>query len=238
MKDERTKLMLGEEKVFKLQKSCVLVVGIGGVGSFCVEAFARSGIGKLILVDGDTIDITNLNRQLMAEENNVGKVKVEEMKKRILSYNPQCEVIGIQSFYNQSKNDTIFMNEIDFVVDAIDTITSKMDLIEECKRREIPFISSTGMANRIDPSLIEISDLSKTTYDPLSKVMRKLAKERKIKGKIPVVFSKEQPKLQHEVVNENGVTRKQKMPPASMIFVPAAAGLLCASYVVRKLIEE
>lgn len=237
MNYERIELMLGSEALAKLQNSCVLVVGVGGVGSFSAESLARSGVGKLILVDGDTIDSSNMNRQIMAIEETVGNVKAEEMKKRIHSYNKDCEVEVIQTFYDHTVNELIFHDKIDFVIDAIDTITSKMDLIEACIERNIPFISSTGMANRLDPSLIEVMDLSKTTYDPLAKVMRRLAKERRIKGKIPVVCSREQPMVQTKIVNEDGLTRKQKMPPASMIFVPASAGLLCASYALSKLIE-
>lgn len=237
MNYERVELMLGSAALAKLQNSCVMVVGVGGVGSFSAEALARSGVGKLILVDGDTIDSSNLNRQLMATEKTVGQEKAEQMKQRIHTYNKDCEVVCIQSFYDQSKNDDLFFYEIDFVIDAIDTISSKMDLIEACLDRKIPFISSTGMANRLDPSSIEIMDLTKTSYDPLAKVMRKLAKERRIKGKIPVVCSKEQAMTQTQIVNEKGLTRKQKMPPASMIFVPGASGLLCASYAVSKLIQ-
>lgn len=236
--DTRTTLLLGEAGIQKLKESTVMILGIGGVGSYCVEALARCGVGHLILVDGDQVAPSNLNRQIMAVYDTIGKSKTQVMKQRILQYQTDIEIECINLFYDASLNGQLFDRPIDFVVDAIDTITSKKDCIEYCLTHHIPFISSMGMANRMDPTKIEIMDLMKTTYDPLAKVMRQLIRKAKIKGKIPVVCSLEQPTVQTKIVNEDGKTRKQKMPPASSPFVPAAAGLACASYAVRALIGK
>ncbi|MEG1630009.1 MAG: tRNA threonylcarbamoyladenosine dehydratase, partial [Erysipelotrichaceae bacterium] len=235
---QRVALLIGEDGINRLQNSTVLVVGIGGVGSYCVEALARSGIGNIILVDGDDIAPSNLNRQIHAVYDSIGKSKTEVMKERVLSYQKNCNIKTFDMFYNKEVNQKIFIEKIDFVVDAIDTISCKLDLIEICKEKDIPFISSLGMANRFDPTQIEITDLSKTEYDPLAKAMRTQVRKREIKGKIPVIFSKEHPFVQHQIIEEDALTRKEKMPPASMCFVPATAGLTCASYVVKKILEN
>lgn len=235
---QRIELLIGEEGLAKLQNATVAVVGVGGVGSFSAESLARCGIGKLILVDADTVAESNLNRQIHATYQTVGEYKTKVMKERILSFNKNCEVIEMPFFYDKEKENEIFSYPIDFVIDAIDTLTCKADLIEACLNRKIPFISSMGMANRFDPTKIEIMELMKTEGDPLARVMRNIMRKRKVKGKIPVCFSKELPVTQTKIVNENGATRKEKMPPASTPFVPCAAGLACASYAVRKLLED
>lgn len=235
---QRMELLVGNTGLDKLKNATVLVVGVGGVGSYCAEALARSGVGTLILVDGDQVAPSNLNRQIHAVYETIGKDKTEVMKERILSYQKDCNVICHTMFYEESKNQEVFSNDIDFVVDAIDTVKSKLALITYCLEHKIPFISSLGMANRMDPTTVEISELMKTEYDPLAKIMRNLVRKHRLKGKIPVVYAKEHPTMQTKIVNENGVTRKEKMPPASSPFVPAAAGLACASYVVRKLLEK
>lgn len=232
---QRNVYLLGEGNVEKLANSCVLVFGVGGVGSFAAEALARCGVGKLILVDCDEVVESNLNRQIHATYQTIGMRKTSAMKERILRFNPNCEVIEKDMFYSKETEGELFSDKIDFVVDAIDTISSKMDLIETCLRRKIPFISSTGMANRLDPSKLSVKDLMKTDVDPLAKVMRNIVKKRNIKGKIPVVISSEYPRVQTILRNEEGVTRKERMPLASSSFVPASAGLLCASVAVRKL---
>lgn len=236
--DTRTKLLLGEEGVAVLKARTVCVLGIGGVGSFCVEALARSGIGKLILVDGDVVAPSNLNRQLIATYQTIGKPKSEAMKERILQYRNDVEIRCVQHFYDASLNEALFCEPIDFVVDAIDTLSSKRDCIEYCLLHQLPFISSMGMANRLDPSKLTILDLMKTTYDPLAKVMRTMMRRSLVKGKIPVVCSLEPPIRQTRIINEAGKTRKEQMPPASSSFVPAAAGLICASYAVRTLLGK
>lgn len=236
---QRVALLCGEDGVERLSRSTVMVVGIGGVGSYSAEALARSGIGSIILVDGDDVALSNLNRQIHAVYETVGKPKTKVMADRIQSYNRECHVITHQCFYNKDVNAQLFDSiNVDFVIDAIDTITCKLDLIEACRERNIAMISSLGMANRLDPTQIEITDLSKTSYDPLAKVMRNLVKKRGIKGKVPVIFSKEHPMTQHIIIKEDGKTRKEKMPPASTCFVPSAAGLAAASYAVRYILNK
>lgn len=233
---ERTKLLIGNDGFKKIKDATVLVVGVGGVGSICVESLARSGVGKIIVVDGDTIDITNINRQLQTNINNLNKSKALEMVKHIKSISEDIDIICHDLFFDKSH--TEIFEGVDFVVDAIDTITSKIDLIEICLDKNIPFISSMGMGNRLDPSSVFETTLDKTEYDPLAKTLRKMARDRFIDlKKIKVVFSNERPIVQNKVIDEEGETRKQKMPPASMLLVPPAAGLLCASICMRYLIR-
>lgn len=235
---QRMELLVRKENLEKLQNATVLVVGVGGVGSYAIEALARCGVGNLILVDGDVVAISNLNRQIHANFETIGKSKTQVMKERIETYRKDCNVIRYDMFYNEEANKVIFENKIDFVVDAIDTMSSKLTLIKYCKKHKIPFISSMGMANRMDPTKVQVCDLMKTTYDPVAKVMRNLVRKEKIRGKIPVVWSSEHPSVQTVIVNENGITRKQKQPPASSPFVPSAAGLAIASYVTRYIMEK
>lgn len=235
--NERTQLLLGNNKIELLKNATVMVVGIGGVGSYCTESLARCGIGRLLLVDHDCISISNLNRQIHAAYETIGTLKTQAMKDRILSYRKDCEVIMIPKFYQQELNDELFQTDVDFVVDAIDTVSAKLDLISYCLEHDIPFISCLGMANRLDPTAVCVSELMKTSYDPLAKVMRSQVRKRKIRGKIPVVFSKEQPIKQNIITDPNAPTRKLRIPPASSPFVPSAAGLACASYAVRKILS-
>lgn len=235
---QRMELLIGTDGVMKLVNATVLVVGVGGVGSYCIEALARSGVGKIIIVDGDVVAPSNLNRQIHAVYETIGKEKTLVMKERVHSFQKNCEVITHTMFYDASKNERLFQEKIDFVVDAIDTVTSKVDLIQYCLYNKIPFISSMGMANRLDPTCVSVCDLMKTNYDPLAKVMRNLIRKKDIRGKIPVVYSSEHPSIQTIVVNEDGKTRKEKMPPASSPFVPAAAGLAIASYAVRHILVK
>lgn len=235
---QRVELLIGEDGIKKLKESCVLIAGVGGVGSFAAESLARSGIGTLILVDADTVAESNLNRQIHALYSTIGEAKTKVMAERIHMFNQECVVIEKPLFYAAEFNEELFDRPIDFVVDCIDTITSKADLIEACKSKNIPFISSMGMANRFDPTKLEICDLMKTSGDPLAKVMRNIVRKRRIKGRIPVIFSKELPIVQTRIINEEGKTRKEKMPPASTSFVPAAAGLAAGSYVVRELLKD
>lgn len=234
---QRMQLLIGEENVEALKNKTVMIVGVGGVGSYAAEALARSGIGTIILVDGDCIAPSNLNRQIHANFQTIGRSKTEVMKERIETYREDCLVQRFDLFYNNEVNAILFKDKVDFVVDAIDTMSSKLDLIQYCLKNEIPFISSMGMANRLDPTKIEISELMKTNYDPVARIMRNLVRKEHIKGKIPVVWSKEIPTVQTKVINEEGTTRKQKMPPASSPFVPSAAGLAIASYALRKILH-
>ena len=235
---ERMRLLIQEEGLTKLANTSVMIVGVGGVGSYSAEALARCGIGKLILVDGDTIAMSNLNRQIHATFDTIGKPKPQMMHERIETYRNDCEVIELSLFYDQTMNETLLSYKPDFIIDAIDTITSKADLIEMAHHHKIPCISSLGMANRFDPTQIMITDLWKTEYDPLAKAMRSMMRKRKATYRIPVIFSKEQPFVQHEIVNADATTRKAKMPPASTPFVPSAAGLAAASYIVKLILNR
>lgn len=239
----RNELAIGKEGIDIMKNSTVAVLGIGGVGSFAAEALARSGVGRLVLIDKDDVDITNVNRQLIALLSTVGRPKVEIMEERIRDINPDCEVIALKMFYTEETYEEIFGYKLDFVVDASDTIMYKIHLMKECLNRNIPIISSMGAANKMDPTRFQIADISKTHTDPIAKVIRtKLRKERIHKG-IPVVFSDESPivireDVVKEVGNENAAIRKAKMPPSSNAFVPSAAGLIMASYVVRELLKD
>lgn len=227
MNNERSALLLGNEALEILKNKTVLVVGIGGVGSFCVEALARTGIGHLILVDKDKVESSNINRQLLATTETIDQVKVIVMKKRIQTLNPECKVDTYDCFYDCSMDEKIFSQKIDFVIDCIDSIKSKQDLAMACIQRGIPFLSSMGTARRLDPSKLEIMELEKTSYDPIAKRMRNWKRKNKIRNKIWVVCSTEPPRP---------VEAGKPLP--SMIFVPASAGLLLASECVKKLINK
>ncbi len=234
---ERTKLLLSEEGFNKLAKSKVLVVGVGGVGSIAVEALARSGVNEIVIVDNDTIALSNLNRQVQTNYQNVGKSKVNEMVKHIKNISPDINIVGHELFYDQSV--THIFEGVDFVIDAIDTLCSKVELIETCLDMGIPFISSLGMGNRVDPTKVSVTTLDKTSYDPLAKVLRKMCRDKHINlRKVKVTFSSEQPIVQKQIVNSDGATRKQKMPPASMFFVPPASGLACAAECIQYLVDK
>jgi tRNA threonylcarbamoyladenosine dehydratase len=239
----RNELAIGKEGLEIMKNSTVAVLGIGGVGSFAAEALARSGVGRLILIDKDDVDITNVNRQLIALLSTVGRPKADLMKERIMDINPDCDVIALKMFYTEETYEEIFGYNLDFVVDASDTIIYKIHLMKECLSRNIPIISSMGAANKMDPTRFKIADISKTHTDPIAKVIRtKLRKERIHKG-IPVVFSDESPivireDIKKEVGNENAPIRKAQMPPSSNAFVPSACGLIMASYVVRELLAD
>lgn len=227
MNNERSALLLGNEALEILKNKTVLVVGIGGVGSFCVEALARTGIGHLILVDKDKVESSNINRQLLATTETIDQVKVIVMKKRIQTLNPECKVDTYDCFYDCSMDEKIFSQKIDFVIDCIDSIKSKQDLAMACIQRDIPFLSNMGTARRLDPSKLEIMELEKTSYDPIAKRMRNWKRKNKIRNKIWVVCSTEPPRP---------VEAGKPLP--SMIFVPASAGLLLASECVKKLIHK
>ena len=234
---QRIELLIKKEGLDALENSTVMIVGVGGVGSYAAEALARSHVGHLILVDKDCVEPSNLNRQMQATVDTVGTPKVEAMKARILSYYPECDVQTVQSFYDESVS-YLLDQKIDVVIDAIDTLSAKMDLIQGCAWRKIPCISSLGMANRLDPTKVEITTLDKTSGDALAKALRQLAKKRNYTRKIPVVFSSEPAVKQNAVVNPDGSTRKDRIPPSSMVFVPAASGLACASWAMSKILSK
>lgn len=228
----RTEMVLGCESMAKLKNSKVAVFGIGGVGSFVAEALARCGIFELVIIDFDDIVPSNINRQIHATVESVGKLKVDEMKKRLLTINPAMKITAIAKTYNKETTDSILTDDLDYVVDAIDMVTSKLLLIEECKKKNIPLICSMGTGNKMNPTMFEVADISKTSVCPLAKVMRTELKKRRIK-KVKVVYSKEQPIKPTQL--ENSSSRRQT--PGSISFVPSVAGLILASEVVKDLIK-
>jgi tRNA A37 threonylcarbamoyladenosine dehydratase len=233
----RIRLLIGNEKAELISRKCVMVVGLGGVGAIAAESLARFGIGKLILVDHDVIVKSNLNRQMHASLETVGMKKVDAMIKRIHSIKPDCELVGLDVFVSKETLSLMFVHDVDYVIDAIDTVGSKCDLIEYCQRNDIKIVSSLGMGNRMDPTQVRIVRLKDTFEDPLAKVVRYQIRKRGLSDKIDVAFSMEKPIKQTVELNESDV-RKVRMPPASSPFVPNAAGLACASFVIRKLLEE
>ncbi|ARA98977.1 tRNA threonylcarbamoyladenosine dehydratase [Geobacillus thermodenitrificans] len=239
----RNELAIGPEGLEKLKNATVAVLGVGGVGSFAVEALARSGVGRLVLVDRDNVDITNINRQIHALLSTIGRPKVELMKERIADINPACEVIALQMFYTEETYEQFFAYNLDFVIDASDTIMYKVHLMKQCLERGIPIISSMGAANKMDPTRFRIADISKTHTDPIAKVIRAKLRKEGIRRGIPVVFSDEKPvKIREDVRqvvgNNASPIRKAKMPPSSNAFVPSVAGLIMASYVINELLKD
>lgn len=233
----RLALLIQSEGIKRLKEATVMIIGVGGVGSYAAESLARSGIGHLILVDHDVIAPSNLNRQIHANLDTIGQLKTEAMKQRIASFMPSCEVSTHSILFDASQA-FLFEQPLDYVIDAIDTVSCKIDCIELCQQHKIPLISSLGMANRFDSSAIIQTTLDKTNYDPLARALRQQMKKRGIDYKIEVIFSKEIPVKQNQVVNAEGNNRKERIPPASSSFVPAAGGLLCGSIVVRKLLNR
>ena len=242
----RTELLIGEESLQKLKDSTVAIFGIGGVGSYTVEGLARSGVGKLILIDDDCVCLTNINRQLIATHKTVGKPKVEVMKERILEINPQAKVTTYQTFYLPDTADQFHFDEYDYIVDAIDTVTAKIDLICKAQAKNIPIISCMGAGNKLDPTKFEVTDIFKTSICPLAKVMRKELKKRGIPS-LKVVYSKESPIVPTETetsscatscICPSGTTRKcttRHQIPGSVSFVPSVAGLIIAGEVIKDL---
>lgn len=229
----RFELLLGKDNIEKLSQQHVIVFGVGGVGGYVVEALIRSGITHITIVDNDTVSLSNLNRQIIATQNTIGKKKVNAVKERILSINPQCDVITKEMFYLPENADDIILSKYDYVVDAIDTITSKIELAVRCEKNNIPIISSMGTGNKMNPSQLEVTDIYKTSVCPLAKVMRKELKARHVKH-LKVVYSKEIP-IKPQRSNEE--TTKRAIP-GSNAFVPASAGLLIASEVIKDLLKK
>lgn len=226
MKEElsRTKNMLGDSAIKKLQNSKVIIFGLGGVGSYTFEALVRSGIGEIDIVDCDKVAKSNINRQLIALQSTIGEDKVEVAKKRALDINPNIQIETFNFFFSEETKDKIDFSKYDYIIDAIDSVKSKLLLIEIAKENNISIICSMGTGNKLDPTKFEIADISKTSVCPLARVMRQELKKRNIKN-IKVLFSKEEP-----IKPIEGTT------PSSNSFVPATAGLLIASFVVKELI--
>ncbi len=229
----REEILIGKEKVNLLKNKVVCVVGIGGVGSYVVEALARAGVGNLVLVDKDDIDITNINRQLIATYSTIGKSKVEVAKERVLDINPSANVTTYKEFF-LPETSGIINEKIDYIVDAVDTITAKVELVKRAKMLNIPIICSMGTGNKLDPTKFVVTDINKTKVDPLAKVMRKELNKRGIK-KLKVVYSEEEPfKAQEDIKDE----KTNKVIPGSISFVPSVAGLIIAGEVIKDLIKE
>lgn len=224
MEFERLELLIGKEKISELDKKTVLILGVGGVGGYVTEALARSAIGHLILIDYDKVDITNINRQIIATHDTIGKSKVECFKERITKINPNCVVDVYNTFYGE-KNKALFFNQkIDYIIDCCDTLNSKVLMIKEANNRNIPIISSMGTGNKFHPEYLKFAKLKNTSYDPLAKKMRYLLKDDKKCLNTWVIYSEEIPM---KGLNKIGSTS----------FVPSVAGLLLASFVVNKFIE-
>ena len=219
----RIELLIGNN-IEKIKSKTVLIIGLGGVGGYALEAIIRCGIGKVIIVDNNVVDITNLNRQILSLASNIGRKKVDVAKERIKSINNEIEVITIDDFITKENIEILFKEDIDYVIDACDTIETKKQLIRECLVRKIKIISSMGTGNKLDPTKFEIVDIRKTSYDPIAKIIRKMVKEEHIKEKIMVVCSSENPIK----IDTNKI--------GSIAYVPASAGLLCASFVINDII--
>lgn len=225
---EREELLIGANNIKKLKNSTVAVFGCGGVGSYAVEALARAGIGNFVLVDKDTVDVTNINRQLIADTTTVGKDKVEVEKERILKINPSAKVEIHKEFYCEEHSDELIKENYTYIVDAIDSVSSKLSLIEQAHDKGIKIISAMGMGNKLNPTMIEVVDISKTSVCPLAKVIRKKLKESGIYH-TKVVYSKENP-TRFDNSEENRKTT------ASISFVPSVCGLIIASEIVKDII--
>lgn len=244
----RIELVIGKDAVEKLHKSKVAIFGIGGVGSFVVEGLVRAGIENFILVDDDKVCLTNLNRQIIATRDTIGRPKVEVCKERILSINPNAKVHIIQEFF-MPDSDEILDNTIDYIIDSVDTVTAKIELVVRAKNLNIPIISCMGTGNKIDPTRFEVSDIYKTSICPLAKVMRKELRTRGIKN-LKVVYSKEEPIRPNESTENScksncicppGTKRKctiRNQVPGSISFVPSVAGLIIAGEVVKDIVNN
>lgn len=230
----RTQLLIGADAVSRLKKSRVAVFGIGGVGSYTVEALARSAVGTLDLIDNDTVALTNINRQLIAVHSTIGMYKVDAAKKRLLDINPDIKINTYKTFYTPENSCDFDFSQYDYVVDAIDTVSGKIELVMQAEKAGVPIISSMGAGNKLDAAAFEVADIYKTTVCPLARVMRRELKKRGIK-KLKVVYSQEEPRSPVEKSDEDPGTRRQI--PASIAFVPSTVGLIIAGEVIKDLAE-
>lgn len=224
-KFDRLIKVIGSDNFNFIKNKKVLVLGLGGVGGYIVEGLIRSGIENIIIIDSDIVEESNMNRQIIATNKTLGKNKVDVLKERILAINENVQVETINKFIDESNINELFSSDIDYYIDAEDTVKTKQAFIKECLDRKVKFITCLGTGNRLDPSKLEITDIRKTSYDPLARKIRKYVNDNKLKGKIPVLYSKEIP-----IKTEGKV--------GSTIFVPASAGLLIASHVIRDLIKK
>ena len=239
----RTEMLIGTDALNKLRHSKVIIFGVGGVGGYVCEALARSGVGEIHLVDNDIVSITNINRQILALLSTVGRDKVDVAEERIADINPQCVVRKYKMFYLPENADDIDLSQMDYVVDCIDTVKAKLELARRCHRLGVPFISSMGAANKMNPAAFRVLDIQKTQMDPLAKVIRKQLRREGILH-MKVVCSEEKPMKPADVEGSIGERQDKakdnthKQVPASNAFVPAAAGLVIASEVVKDLIMQ
>ncbi|MDD3186914.1 MAG: tRNA threonylcarbamoyladenosine dehydratase [Bacilli bacterium] len=223
---QRLELVIKKENIDKIKNKKILVIGLGGVGSYVVESLVRCGIENITIVDNDIIDITNINRQLLALHSTIKRKKVDVCEERILDINPNCRVTKIDTFITKDNIDLLFKTKIDYIIDACDFMETKKELIKYSIKNKINLISSMGTGNKLDPTKLEIVDLRKTAYDPIAKILRRMLKEEKIKEKVMVVCSSEIPlKTESKIIG-------------SVSFVTSVAGLLCTSYVINHIIGE
>lgn len=234
----RTELLFGSEALAKLKKAHVAVFGIGGVGGHVVEALARSGVGSFDLIDNDTVALTNINRQIIATLDTVGQPKVEVMRQRILSINPEAEITLHQCFFLPENKNEFDFSKYDYVVDAVDTVAAKIAIVLAAKEADVPVISSMGAGNKVNPAMFEVADIYKTSIDPLARVMRQAMKKHHIK-KLKVVYSKELPLLQVDELKDecHAEAPKRRALPGSNAFCPSVAGLIIASEVIKELVD-
>lgn len=225
----RTRLLFGAEAMEKLRNSRIAIFGVGGVGGYTVEALARSGIGALDLIDNDTVGLTNVNRQIIATMDTIGEYKVDVAEKRIKSINPMCNVKTHKTFYTPETSCEFDFSQYDYIVDAIDTVTGKIELVVNARKYGTPIISSMGAGNKIDPTAFEVTDIYKTSVCPLAKVMRYELKRRGIK-KLKVVYSKEKPMIP---VKESAEQTSKRQVPGSTAFVPSVVGLIIAGEIIK-----
>lgn len=225
----RTEMLLGEEKMKKLFSARVAVFGAGGVGGYAIEALARSGVGAIDIVDDDVVCESNINRQIIATDKTVGRYKADVAAERVKDINPECAVVARKVFFSPETASLFDFSSYDYVVDAIDTVTGKIRLVEECEKAGVPIISSMGAGNKLDPTAFKVTDIYKTSVCPLAKVMRTELKKRKIK-KLKVVYSEEQPIKPFSGEPEDG---KRRATPGSVAFVPSVVGLIIAGEVVK-----
>ncbi len=242
----RSRMLLGDEAIDSIATATVAIFGIGGVGGQCCEALARAGVGNFVLFDDDRVSLSNLNRQLVALHSTIGQYKVDVMKARILDINPKASVQTHTMFYTVREEDKVDVSHFDYVVDCIDTVSAKLNLVTRCHQAQVPIISAMGSANKLDPSAFSITDISKTEGCPLARIMRKELRKRGIKH-LNVVFSKEEaqtperPTELQEAPAGDGLRQGKighKLTPGSLPFVPATVGLLLASAVVQDLIKQ
>ena len=222
---ERTLALIGEDSLNKIKRKNILVLGTGGVGGYAVETLVRSGIQNITIVDYDKIDYSNINRQVIANSNNIGNYKVNEWEKRIKEINKDIKVKKINEKITKDNINILFEEEYDYIIDACDTVIVKKLLIKLCKEKNINLLTVCGMGKKLNPSLVKICDIKDTSYDPLAKSIRKYVKDEKIRGKVPVVFSSEEPK------------KNDKNLVSSMMMVPATAGINAAYYVINDIIK-